>query len=94
MGLMNKEFEYRGYTFNIKVEVNHTVNRHLGGISRHKVTLNDMGPSNYYETRFCISIELPNCIDNMTGVAKKWVDKQLDNSRTEEEELLISLGFN
>jgi hypothetical protein len=30
----------------------------------------------------------------MTGVAKKWVDKQLDNSRTEEEELLISLGFN
>jgi len=91
---MTKEFEYRGYTFNIKVELNYEIDRHLGGISRHRIVLNDMGPSNYYETKYCVSMDLSYSINDMTGAAKRWVDKQLDNSRTEEEELLISLGFN
>lgn len=90
---MNKEFEYRGYRFNIGVELNHTIDRHLMGVPRHRIVLNDMGPSNYYQSKTCLSMDLAHLVNSMSGEAKRWVDKQIDGTRTEDEKLLESLGF-
>ena len=94
MGSMNKEFEYRGYRFNIKVELNYRVERSMDGKHQHKITLNDMGPSNYYETKLTETCVLEEDIQLMIEDAQTWVDKREDGSKTFEEKLLASLGFN
>lgn len=90
---MNKQHEYRGYTFNIKVELNHRVERSLDGKREHKITLNDMGVSNYYQTKFCETPVLNLIITSMIHEAEIWVNKQIDGDKSEEVLILESLGF-
>ncbi len=90
---MNKQHEYRGYTFNIKVELNHRVEKRLDGKREHKITLNHMGSSNYHQTNFCESPHLSFMINSMTREAEIWVDKQIDGDKSEDVILLESLGF-
>lgn len=90
---MNKQHSYRGYTFNIKVELNNRIEKRIDGKREHKITLNDMGVSNYYQTMFCETKGLGVVIHSMTREAEVWVDKQLDGDKSEEVLLLESLGF-
>jgi hypothetical protein len=91
---MNKVHEYRGYKFNIKVELNYKVEKRIDGKRAHKVTLNDLGASYYYETKLTETCALEENIQLMIDDAQTWVDKREDGSKTFEEKLLASLGFN
>jgi hypothetical protein len=93
---MNKEHSYRGFKFNIKVELDHTVEKSPDGLYRtfqHKIILNDMGATNYYNTELCETYALLNRIKIMMGEAEKWVDERLDGHKTYEQLLLESNGF-
>ena len=90
---MNKEHEYRGYKFNIKVELNQRVEKHPDGKREHKITMNDMGPSNYYKIAMCESCRLESTIKFMIKEADEWIDKVIDGKKSEEELLLESMGF-
>lgn len=46
----NQQFEYKGKNFNIKIEKNIRAERHIGGDRYHRLTVNDMGHSQYYKT--------------------------------------------
>lgn len=90
---MNKVHEYRGFKFNIKVELNHTVERRPDGLRQHKITLNDMGPTNYYETYLCETDNLLDDINGMINNAEVWADDLIDERKSFEEKLLESMGF-
>ena len=70
---MNKIHQYRGFTFNIKVELNHTIEKRPNGLVQHKITFNDMGPGNYYKTHLCETFALLDDINSMIEDAEKWV---------------------
>jgi hypothetical protein len=84
---MNKEFEYRGMKFNIKVELNTPLS------GSHKITLNHLGVANYYETDIVPYRILSATIKNMTSFAKVWADNRIDCGKSDEVLLLESLGF-
>lgn len=90
---MNKQHSYRGYNFNIKVDLNYRIEKRIDGKREHKITLNDMGVSNYYHTMFCGTKGLGAVIHSMTREAEVWVDKQLDGDKSDEVLLLENLGF-
>lgn len=90
---MNKIHEYRGFKFNIKVELNHTVEKRPDGLRQHKITLNDMGPTNYYKTTLCKTDNMIEYIHNMMEDAEKWVDERIDESKSYEVKLLEKMGF-
>ena len=90
---MNKEYEYRGYKFNIKVELNHKIEKRIDGKREHKITLNDMGVTNYYQTHLAETHNLEEIIFYMTEDAEKWVDTRIDGDKTSEQLLLEHLGF-
>jgi hypothetical protein len=90
---MNKEHEYRGYKFNIKVELNHRVEKRIDGKREHKITLNDMGVTNYYQTHLAETRNLEETISRMTKDVEKWVDTRIDGDKTPEQLLLEQLGF-
>lgn len=93
MDTMNKQHEYRGYTFNIKVELNAKVEKCLNGKRVHRITLNNMGISNYYRTHYAESNMLSEIIDLMVKDSELWVDNQIDGGKSEDVLLLESLGF-
>jgi len=93
MSEMNKQHEYRDYKFNIKVELNHKVEKRIDGKREHKVTLNDMGPSNYYQSQLVESQNLAEIIELMIEDAEKWVDRQYNGDKSQEQILLESMGF-
>lgn len=91
MGTMNKEFEYKGHRFNIKIELGTRVVRCMNGGIYHTATVNDMGQGNYYVSReidaSCVSEEVQKLIQR----AKESVDStERDNSLSIE---LYDLGF-
>jgi hypothetical protein len=90
---MNKQHEYNGYTFNIKVELNYKVERSIDGKREHLITLNDMGATNYYQTHYAETHNLSEIIELMVDGAEKWVDERMNGDKSEEVILLESLGF-
>lgn len=90
---MNKEFEHNGMRFNIKVELDQIVERTIGGKRIHMITVNDMGPGNYYERYKAETHTLASTINRAEENAKKWIDDRIELSKTEEQKILESLGF-
>ena len=88
----NKQFRYEGHLFNIKVELNHQVERRLGGKVEHLIIINDLGPNNYYKKVLCESKDLEKTIGTMESDAKNWVDS-MKGSKSEDQKLLEGLGF-
>ena len=90
---MNKEYEYRGFKFNIKVKLNTKQERHIDGKIWHTVIINDMGMGSYYKTeeieekrlKMYLKMDVPIMIE-------KYVDEQIDGSIGIEKELK-QLGF-
>ena len=93
MSAMNKEHEYGGYKFNIKVELNHRVEKRIDGKREHKITVNDMGATNYYQTHLAESHNLEEIITYMMEDAEKWVYNRTNCDKTQEQLLLESMGF-
>lgn len=90
---MNKQHTYLGYTFNIKVELNFNVERRLNGKRFHKVTINDMGATNYYEAQLVETHKLKDTINTMIEEAERWADVRINGDKSEEVIILESLGF-
>jgi len=93
MSELNKQFQYGDHKFNIKVELNHLVEKRIGGKKEHRIILNHMGPSNYYRTSLCQTPELEKTISLMEGEAKSWVDSHKHENKSQEEKILEGLGF-
>ncbi len=88
----NKIFEYKGYQFNIKVILNTKIDKHPNGQRWHTVTINDTGPSNYYQRdEDVLDADITTAIANVIKHAQDFVDKK--NQLTETETTLINLGF-
>jgi hypothetical protein len=91
----NKQFEYEGYTFNIKVELNNFAERRPGGARGHQITINDMGVSNFYRQIAANTDTLGLRIATLMQEATDYVDerngikKNLDPAAA----LLEQLGF-
>lgn len=89
----NKVHEYKDAKFNVKVELNFQIEKRLNGKREHNVTVNDMGPSNYYQAHLFETQNLEEGIDLMIEEAEKWYDRQLNQNKSPEEILLEALGF-
>ena len=90
---MNKQFEYRGYKFNIKVELRHTVERRPNGAVLHMITVNDMGPGNYHKTAITDDTKLIDTILGMELDARHWIDRREDGNKDPIIQKLEELGF-
>ncbi len=89
---MNKQFEYRGYKFNIKVELFTQVEKRPNGITWHTVIINDMGQSNYYKKDNVNDSLLMLHIASAENEAKKFVDTREDGEKPPHDKL-AAIGF-
>ena len=89
---MNKEFEYRRYHFNIKVKLNTRVAKCSDGPVYHTVITNCMDFDNYYVTEEVKDEFLTIAVEDAERLAKKYVDKELDEVPTPDSRLK-ELGF-
>lgn len=89
---MNKEFEYRGYKFNIKVDLNIKAERRMGGEVWHLITINCMDKDNYYKKEEVNDKFLEIAVQDAERVAKKYIDEKEDG-RPSPNVRLSELGF-
>lgn len=89
---MNKVFEYRGYKFNIKVELNTRTERRMDGERWHTVTTNCMGFDNYYSKAEVQDDVLILKINAEEILAKEYIDKKLDGNPSVDQRL-TEMGF-
>jgi hypothetical protein len=89
---MNKEFEYKNHTFNIKVELNTKVERRPNGNRWHTVTINCMDNDNYYKKAEVLDEKLVDHIKFGEQLAKKYIDEKLSKVNPIDERL-SKLGF-
>lgn len=99
---LNKQFEYKGYRFNISIKLNTHKESDPNGGTYHAVVTNDMGATNFYKTtKF---LELPNnrarfenelieTIALHTKEAEKFVDNRELKDTNSLIEKLNTLGF-
>ena len=73
---MNKQFEYRGFNFNIKVELNTKVEKRIDGERWHTVTTNCMDFDNYYKKEEVNDKFLVICVQECERLAKMYVDEK------------------
>lgn len=89
----NKQFVHKGYTFNISVELNTSVEKRINGRVWHTVITNCLGGNNYYERVEVESLELEVTIDRHQQLAIDYIDKITYKPQTVEEMLLSKMGF-
>jgi hypothetical protein len=94
MKAMVKKHEYLEYTFTIKVELNHKVEKRIDGIREHRIIIyNTLGAHNYCETHLAETANLQEIIFCMLEDAQKWVDKLNIGDKSQEQLILESMGF-
>lgn len=91
MKKLDKEFKYKGYTFNTSVELNTYVEKGINGKTYHTVITNDMCFTDYYEKTEVLEKDLEQLIVRHEVSAKNFVDKK--EVKTSVETLLTNLGF-
>lgn len=89
---MNKQFEHRGFNFNIKVELNTKVERRIAGERWHTVTTNCIDVDNYYKKEEVSDNFLVVYVQDCERLAKKYVDEKLDGKPSPDARL-SELGF-
>ena len=89
---MNKQFEYRGFNFNIKVELNTKVEKRIDGERWHTVTINRMDVDNYRKKEEVNDKSLVVYVQDCERLAKKYVDEKLDGKPSPDARL-SELGF-
>ena len=91
--MLNKQYEYRGYTFNIGVELNTKAERHMNGKVWHTVIVNDMGFGSYYKKEEIENERLKMYLKmDVIYDIEKYVDEQLDGKKGIEKEL-AEMGY-
>lgn len=91
----NKQFEYRGYQFNILVELDYRI-EYTKEVEFyvHRITCNCMGFDNYYNQNISVTDELVARIEKSISDAREYVDQKLDGPPLpDHEKKLIDLGF-
>jgi catalase (peroxidase I) len=78
MNTKNKEFKYKNYNFNIKIELFSEVERRPDGKAWHTITINDMGPSNFYQKKQVLDEDLEKEIYALEQKAKDYVDNKIE----------------
>jgi hypothetical protein len=89
---MNKQFEYRGYKFNIKVELNVKTERSLNGRTWHKMTTNSMGNDGYYREEEVENRFFEGAVMCAEQAAQEYANGKIDGKPTQNE-VLTKLGF-
>jgi len=89
---MNKQFSYRGYNFNLCVQLDTTVERCLNGKHFHTIICNDMGVTNYYHKKEVEDQSLVLQVSFEEELAKKFVDEREDG-KAPLDQRLADLGF-
>ena len=89
---MNKEFEYRGYKFNIGVEFNTRVEKRIDGERWHTITINCMDFDNYYKKEDVKDRFLEMGVQDAERLAKQYIDEKEDDKNPYYERL-AALGF-
>lgn len=89
---MNKQFEHRGFNFNIKVELNTKVEKRINGERWHTVTTNCIDVDNYYKKDEVSDNFLVVYVQDCERLAKKYVDEKLDGKPSPDARL-SELGF-
>ena len=89
---MNKEFEYKGYKFNINVEFNTRVEKRIDGERWHRVTINCMDFDNYYKKEDVKDRFLEIGVQDAERLAKQYIDEKEDDKNPYYERL-SALGF-
>ena len=90
---MDKQIEYKGYKFNVTVELNTKIEKCLNGKRFHTVRVNDLGPSNYYVKKEIEDSKLFEAIEAMQNDAKLLVDKRNGTIKDTTVAILEKLGF-
>lgn len=88
---MSKVFAYKNYKFNVKVELDFRVEKKINGNRFHRVTMSDMGSSNWFQEKEVLTKELSETISHFQIQAEMFVDDR--DKRSEEEKFLASIGF-
>ena len=88
---MYKVFEFKDYKFCIKVELNAVDEKRTDGKKYHRVTINDMGLSNWFRTKNVLTEHLRMGISDLEILAMDFVNKRV--YATVEERILSDLGF-
>lgn len=90
---MNKQYVYRDYTFNIKVELHTRAERHPGGRVWHTVIVNDMGMGSYYKKEEIEEKRLKMYLKmDVRYMIEEYIDEQIDGKKGIEKDL-EDLGF-
>ena len=92
MQTVNKQFEYRGFKFNIKLELNTRIEKRIDGDRWHTVTCNCIDVDNYYKKEEVLDKFLEMQIYDSERYAKEYVDKKLDGEKPVDKRL-SDLGF-
>lgn len=74
MEKLNKQFTYKEYTFNIKIELKTKIEKRIGGKIWHTVTTNDMGAGSYYSKELVSDDLLESYISKCRELAYEYVD--------------------
>lgn len=88
---MNKKFNYRGFNFNINVELDTKVEKTPNGKRWHKVTINCTDQLSFYEQKEVDDILLIPTISSFENKAQRFIDNKLDKKPIHQE--LSELGF-
>ena len=88
---MRKKYKYENYEFLIEVKLNVKVERHIGGLRYHQVSIKNMGTDKFDTTAMSTTEFLETSVKNLEKAARDWVD--FENGATSTEKVLIKLGF-
>ncbi len=89
----NKQFEYNGMKFNMSITLNHTVEKSLDGKTYHLIVTNCLGYDQYYAKTFVDAKTLKEVIEGEELKVRAYVDKKYKAVVSDEEQVLIDLGF-
>lgn len=88
---MNRIFKHEDFTFNVKVELNIKAERRPNGLVWHRITISDMGSSNWLQTKEVEEFWLMSAIKDFEDLAKQYVDAK--DTRPEIIKKLSACGF-
>jgi hypothetical protein len=91
MSTMSKVFEYCDHKFYISVVLNAVVEKKPDGERWHEITVNAMGPSNFYTRHKVLDCDIEKYIALCEQKCIDYVDTLNPQSKTER--YLLSVGF-
>lgn len=90
----NKQFDYRGYQFNITIFLDYKTERRPNGLTWCKIRVNCLGSDNYYKTEEFLVEFIEDTINEHMNIARQYVDKKLTGPKlSQTEQRLVDIGF-